>query len=91
MNLSTARSEKRAKEVGIRKTIGSMRSQLVYQFFSESFLVVIVSFLLAFVIVFFSLPWFNNLAAKEMKMPLGDESFWLISFAFHIGYRYTGR
>ena len=47
MNLSTARSEKRAKEVGIRKTIGSMRKQLVYQFFSESFLVVIFSFVLA--------------------------------------------
>ena len=45
MNLSTARSEKRAKEVGIRKTIGSMRKQLVYQFFSESFLVVIFSFI----------------------------------------------
>jgi ABC-type antimicrobial peptide transport system permease subunit len=44
MNLSTARSEKRGKEVGIRKAIGSMRKQLVYQFFSESFLVVIFSF-----------------------------------------------
>src|SRR5258705_12994900 len=47
MNLSTARSEKRGKEVGIRKAIGSMRKQLVYQFFSESFLVVILSFMLA--------------------------------------------
>ena len=82
MNLSTARSEKRAKEVGIRKTIGSMRSQLVYQFFGESFLIVVMSFLLAFFVVNFSLPWFNNLAAKEMVMPWGDSYFWLISLAF---------
>ena len=82
MNLSTARSEKRAKEVGIRKTIGSMRKQLVYQFFSESFLVVIISFVLACALVFISLPWFNNLAAKEMIMPLGDHYFWLVSLGF---------
>jgi ABC-type antimicrobial peptide transport system permease subunit len=84
MNLSTARSEKRAKEVGIRKTIGSMRSQLVYQFFSESFLTVIASFVMAFSIVSFSLPWFNNLAGKEMVMPWNDASFWLISLGFII-------
>lgn len=82
MNLSTARSEKRAKEVGIRKTIGSRRSQLVYQFFSESFLAVIVSFVLAFILVFLSLPWFNELAAKEMQMPWNDVTFWTISALF---------
>ena len=48
MNLSTARSEKRAKEVGVRKAIGSMRIQLVSQFFSESFLVVAIAFFLSF-------------------------------------------
>jgi len=82
MNLSTARSEKRAKEVGIRKTIGSMRRQLMYQFLSESFLVVILSFLLACLLVIISLPWFNNLAAKEMIMPWSDTYFWLISIGF---------
>ena len=82
MNLSTARSEKRAKEVGIRKTIGSMRKQLMYQFFSESFLVVIFSFVLACMLVIISLPWFNNLAAKEMIMPWNDTYFWLISIGF---------
>jgi hypothetical protein len=51
MNLSTARSEKRAKEVGMRKTMGSLRGQLIQQFFSESFLVVAFSFVLAFLIV----------------------------------------
>jgi putative ABC transport system permease protein len=82
MNLSTARSEKRAKEVGIRKTIGSMRSQLVYQFFTESFLVVIISFVLAYFLVYSSLSWFNNLAGKEMIMPWRDFYFWIISSAF---------
>jgi putative ABC transport system permease protein len=84
MNLSTARSEKRAKEVGIRKTIGSMRKQLVYQFFIESFLVVILSFVLSCLLVIISLPWFNNLAAKEMIMPWSDTYFWLISIGFII-------
>ena len=84
MNLSTARSEKRAKEVGIRKTIGSMRSQLIYQFFSESFLIVFMSFVLAYLAVNFSLSWFNELAGKEMIMPWSDVYFWLISVAFII-------
>ena len=82
MNLSTARSEKRAKEVGIRKTIGSMRRQLIYQFFSESFLVVILSFLLSVMLVNISLSWFNDLAGKEMKLPWGDLYFWMISLGF---------
>jgi putative ABC transport system permease protein len=78
MNLSTARSEKRAREVGIRKTIGSVRVQLIRQFLTESFVVVIFSFVLACLIVSFSLPWFNQLAAKEMHMPWRDLYFWLI-------------
>src|SRR5690606_41091353 len=64
MNLSTARSVKRAKEVGIRKAVGSVRTQLVGQFFSESFLVVIIAFIFAMVMVRISVPWFNELAAK---------------------------
>ena len=82
MNLSTARSEKRAKEVGIRKTIGSMRRQLVYQFYSESFLVILISFVLACLIVNFTLSWFNILAGKEMNIPWRDYYFWLISLGF---------
>jgi len=82
MNLSTARSEKRAKEVGIRKTIGSKRKQLVYQFFTESFLVVLFSFVLACLLVTFSLSWFNTLAAKEMVMPWTDIYFWISSLGF---------
>ena len=82
MNLSTARSEKRAKEVGIRKTIGSMRRQLIYQFFSESFLVVLFSFVLSCLIVSLLLPWFNDLSAKEMILPWNNFYFWLISVGF---------
>lgn len=82
MNLSTARSEKRVKEVGIRKAIGSARGQLINQFFSESLLVVVFSWMLATGLVFFSLSWFNNLAAKQMTMPWGSPFFWMASLLF---------
>jgi predicted permease len=82
MNLSTARSEKRAKEVGIRKTIGSARWQLINQFFSESLLVALFAFVLAVLLVVCSLSWFNSLAAKEMSMPWASPYFWLVSLAF---------
>ncbi|MEO7992693.1 MAG: FtsX-like permease family protein, partial [Chryseolinea sp.] len=82
MNLSTARSEKRAKEVGIRKAIGSLRKQLIGQFFSESFLVVILAFIAALVLVTLSLPWFNLLSDKDMSLPLNQQWFWLSSFTF---------
>jgi putative ABC transport system permease protein len=82
MNLSTARSEKRAKEVGIRKTIGSMRTQLINQFFSESFIVVLLSFLVSIVLVFVSLPWFNTLVSKNMHLPWSNVWFWAACGAF---------
>ncbi|MFS4468656.1 ABC transporter permease [Maribacter sp. 2210JD10-5] len=82
MNLSTARSEKRAKEVGIRKSIGSQKGQLVYQFLSESFLVVVFAFFLALLFVLLSLNGFNELARKEMVFPWKSSGFWLISIAF---------
>lgn len=82
MNLSTARSEKRAKEVGIRKSMGSVRKQLINQFFSESFVVVILAFLLALWAVSLALPWFNELAAKQMSIPWADVGFWAVSLGF---------
>jgi ABC-type antimicrobial peptide transport system permease subunit len=87
MNLSTARSERRAKEVGIRKTMGSFRSHLIGQFFSESFLVVILSFLLALIAVYGVLPSFNQMAGKEIVLPLENKWFWLscLSFTFLTG------
>ncbi len=82
MNLSTARSEKRAKEVGIRKASGSARFQLMNQFFSESFLVVGLAFLAALAAVSISLNSFNDLAGKQMEIPWTNSYFWLSSFAF---------
>lgn len=82
MNLSTARSEKRAKEVGIRKSIGSLRSQLVQQFYGESFMVSVFAFSLAMVIVQVSLPWFNGVSGKSISIPTHEVWFWLMSFAF---------
>lgn len=82
MNLSTARSEKRAKEVGIRKSIGSYRSQLIYQFFSESLLVALLSFVLSIIIIIMVLPGFNTIADKTIAMPWTQPMFWLGGFAF---------
>lgn len=82
MNLSTARSEKRAKEVGIRKSIGSQRGQLVNQFLSESFLVVLFAFFISVVIVLLSLNGFNELSRKEISFPWLNPVFWGISLVF---------
>jgi|JI10StandDraft_1071094.scaffolds.fasta_scaffold21495_5 putative ABC transport system permease protein len=82
MNLSTARSEKRAKEVGIRKTIGSVRWQLIGQFLSESFLVVVLAFILSIALVGVSLPWFNQLSGKDMSLPWTQGWFWMGSMLF---------
>ena len=84
MNLSTARSEKRSKEVGVRKVMGSARNQLVFQFLSESLLIVTMSFALAIVIAAFSLPWFNELTGKNMIIPWTNSNFILVSIIFII-------
>ncbi|AXT19100.1 FtsX-like permease family protein [Flavobacteriaceae bacterium AU392] len=84
INLSTARSEKRATEVGIRKSIGSQRGQLIFQFLSESFLIVVLSFILALGIVLLFLNGFNNLASKSIVFPWTNPIFWLISILFVI-------
>lgn len=84
MNLSTARSEKRAKEVGIRKAIGSARGQLIYQFFSESLLVVAFAFILSLVLVELMLPFFNGVADKTMRLPWLNPWFWLIGLGFSL-------
>jgi putative ABC transport system permease protein len=84
MNLSTARSEKRAKEVGIRKAIGSMRKQLIGQFLSESVLVALFAFVVAIIIVLLSLPFFNHLSDKEMRLPWLNPVFWLVTLGFTV-------
>ncbi len=82
MNLATARSEKRAKEVGIRKTIGSLRGQLIGRFFAESYLIVLLAFVLALIAVMLVLPLFNEIAGKKIEMPWLNPWFWLFNIAF---------
>lgn len=82
MNLSTARSEKRAKEVGIRMSIGSRRSQLINQFLTESFFVVSIAFLISILLVLLSLPWFNLLAGKQISIPWSNPMVWAACLAF---------
>ena len=82
MNLSTARSEKRAKEVGIRKSMGTLRGQLVQQFLCESFFVVILAFLLSMALVTMISPLASNIVGYPVQLPLGDVYFWLISVGF---------
>jgi len=84
MNLSTARSEKRAKEVGIRKTVGSLKSQLIGQFLSESVLVALLAFVVSLVMVEMSLGFFNELADKSMEIPWSNAIFWLMTLSFAI-------
>jgi len=84
MNLSTARSEKRAREVGIRKAIGSLRSQLIYQFFGESLLCVLLAFVLSLLLVQLGLPFFNEVADKDMAIPWGNPVFWILGIGFSL-------
>ncbi|MFB6457811.1 ABC transporter permease [Chitinophaga sp. Hz27] len=70
MNLSTARSANRAKEVGVRKAMGSQRSQLIAQFITESMLISTIAMLLALCAAAVAMPFFNQLAGKEMNIGL---------------------
>jgi hypothetical protein len=82
MNLATARSEKRAKEVGIRKAIGSLRNQLIKQFLTESLLVVSFSFMISLICTLLILPFFNEIAEKKMEIPFANPVFWLSGIGF---------
>ena len=82
MNLSTARSEKRAKEVGVRKAVGSNRKQLIRQFLSESMFISVLAFGFALAIVSLALPYFNRLTEKEMSLQFTSPLFWIIMIAF---------
>jgi ABC-type antimicrobial peptide transport system permease subunit len=82
MNLSTARSEQRAKEVGIRKTVGSLRRQLIVQFFAESVILSLAAFALSLLMVQLSLPFFNLVSNKQMTIPWNRLPFWIASLIF---------
>jgi len=82
MNLTTARSEKRAKEVGIRKAIGSLRWQLIKQFFAESYLVVLLAFAFSLILVALLLPLFNEVAGKKIEILWQNPLFWFFNLVF---------
>jgi len=82
MNLSTARSEKRAKEVGIRKVAGAGKGLLIRQFLIEAFLTAIIAGMAAMLIVQLSLPAFNNIVNTQLSVPYGNTYFWLAAAGF---------
>ena len=84
MNLSTARSEKRAKEVGVRKAVGSGRKELIRQFLGESMLIAALSFVFALAIVLIALPFFNKLTDKDMSLQIWNPIFWGVMILFTV-------
>ncbi|PSL07704.1 ABC transporter permease [Cecembia rubra] len=77
MNLSTAKSQKRSKEVGVRKVVGAEKKELIFQFLTESILISFVAGALALILVELTLPIFNNLTGKAMLVPYFDWLFWI--------------
>jgi len=77
MNLTTARSAQRSREIGVRKTVGSTRSLLAYQFIGESMVTAMMAFAVAMVLVFLLLPSFNQLTNKSVSISLLDQGLWL--------------
>ncbi len=79
MNLATARSERRAKEVGIRKSVGSNRYELVLRFMGESIFISLIAFLFAIIMAQLLLPLYNDLVDKELTIDYASKWFWLLS------------
>jgi putative ABC transport system permease protein len=77
MNLATARSSKRAKEVGIRKVVGALRSALISQFIGEAVITTFISVVVAIVLSLLLLPAFNALTGKQLSLPFYELNFWL--------------
>jgi putative ABC transport system permease protein len=77
MNLTTARSVKRAKEIGIRKVVGALRGALIRQFIGEAILLSLFAMVIALGMVILLLPAFNQMTGKSISFPYGSSSFWL--------------
>ena len=82
MNLSTARSEKRGKEVGIRKVVGAARSSLIFQFIGESILMALLAGLIALALVELTMPYFNTLTDVQLVLPWSSPAFWFGALGF---------
>jgi putative ABC transport system permease protein len=78
ISVTTARSIKRAKEIGVRKVVGAVRSALIRQFIGETLLIVLFAFIVAIVLMIIALPSFNTLTQKQIVLPLGEVSSWII-------------
>lgn len=79
MNLATARSERRAREVGIRKSVGSRRNQLIFQFIGESMIIASISFVIAVIAAQVLLPYYNTLVEKKLFIDYMGREFWIFS------------
>lgn len=79
MNLSTARSSIRAKEIGVRKVLGSMRQNLISQFLVESVLMASIALVLGLILAFFAIPYYNELTDKQLSLPFANISFWMMT------------
>lgn len=79
MNLATARSESRAREVGIRKSVGSRRKELILQFLGESLLVTFLAFLVAIALVELALPGYNTLVSKHIAVDYSNPLVWAVA------------
>jgi putative ABC transport system permease protein len=79
MNLSTARSERRAREVGIRKSVGSARREIVLQFMGESIFISLLAFVIAVLVAQLALPFYNNLVQKQLFIDYGAAAFWIFA------------
>ena len=77
MNLATARSAQRAREIGVRKALGATKSSLARQFIGESLLTAMLAFVIAMVLVFLLLPSFNQLTNKSVSLSLTDPELWI--------------
>jgi putative ABC transport system permease protein len=84
MNLSTARSERRSKEVGVRKTLGSVRGQLIGQFLGEALLMSGIAMVLSLILLELVLPGFNLLTKKELSTPYESPFFWAVTLGFTV-------
>lgn len=82
MNLSTAQSEKRAKEVGVRKVVGANKGLLIWQFLTESVLIALFSGLLSLLITILALPYFSDLISRALTIPFNDVPFWSVFIGF---------
>jgi ABC-type antimicrobial peptide transport system permease subunit len=81
INLATARSEKRAREVGVRKAIGSDRKALIIQFLTESFFYTVTASVISLFLVMVALPWFNSITGRSIVIPLSNPGFWMLLLA----------